>query len=124
MEETDQVLELVASYFRMLSEPTRLKVVRCICTEEKSVSDIVSETGLSQTNVSRQLNLLYSAGLLSRRRDGLNVIYCVADDSLVELCRSVSVRIAGRMGDAMPLRETMMTLYPAKRAARRAGKTK
>ena len=111
MYESDQVLAALAAYFQMLSEPSRLKVLRCICVEEKPVSDIVSETGLSQTNVSRHLNMLYDAGMVSRRKEGSSVFYKVVDTSLIEICRTVAVRIASRIDDATPLRDAFLDYY-------------
>src|SRR6478735_9993250 len=70
MAELDQVFSVVARYFGMLSEPTRLKILHTICQEERSVGAIVDATGATQTNVSRHLSLMAHAGVVSRRRDG------------------------------------------------------
>ncbi len=54
MEELDPVFNRVAAYFGLLSEPMRLKIMHTICLEEKSVSDIVTAIGATQTSVSRR----------------------------------------------------------------------
>jgi DNA-binding transcriptional ArsR family regulator len=107
----DQVLESVASYFRMLSEPTRLKVLHSISHAEKPVGEIVEETGLSQTNVSRHLNMLWDAGMVSRRKQANNAYYKMSDPALMEICRAASARIASRIDDAGPLREAFIDFY-------------
>ena len=63
----------------------------------------MAATGATQTNVSRHLSLMHQAGVVSRRRDGAMVLYKVVDPEFGEMCRSVCVRIAGRMeaGDAL-----------------------
>lgn len=99
---------VVARYFGVLSEPTRLKILHAICHDERSVSSIVEETGATQTNVSRHLGLMLGAGIVSRRRDGNTVYYRVADPEFVEICRSVCVRIAGRIEDQKPLRKDLL----------------
>ncbi len=108
VDELDQVFSVVARYFGMLSEPTRLKILHAICQEERSVSAIVEQTGATQTNVSRHLSLMLQAGVVSRRREGSTVFYRVADPEFVEICRSVCVRIAGRIDDQKPLRKDLL----------------
>jgi len=96
MDSLGQVFEAVSNYFALLSEPVRLRILHSICREEKSVSQIVAETGATQTNVSRHLNTLYRAGALSRRKDGNFIYYGVRDSALTEICRTVCTHIAGR----------------------------
>jgi DNA-binding transcriptional ArsR family regulator len=107
-DELDHVFAAVARYFGVLSEPTRLKILHVICQAEKSVSAIVSETGTTQTNVSRHLGLMLSAGVVSRRREGNVVYYRVADPEFVEICRSVCVQIASRIDEQKPLRRDLL----------------
>lgn len=121
MSELDDVLEAIASFFRLLAEPTRLKVLHTICDEERSVGDIVAQTGLSQSNVSRQLRALHTRGVVSRRKDGASVFYRVADPTLVDLCRAVSLRIAAQIDERRPLRRALRKFMPeASRSTRRA----
>ncbi len=95
----EQVLESVSGYFALLSEPTRLRILHAICDGEKTVSDIVTETGASQTNVSRHLNAMYKAGVLLRRREANFTWYSVADRTVTEICRMVCIHIASRDDD-------------------------
>jgi DNA-binding transcriptional ArsR family regulator len=107
-DELDRVFAVVARYFGVLSEPTRLKILHAICQEERSVSAIVDATGATQTNVSRHLGLMLNAGVVSRRRDGNAVYYRVADPEFVDICRSVCVQIAGRIDEQKPLRKDLL----------------
>jgi len=106
--ELDRVFAVVARYFGLLSEPTRLKILHAICQAERSVTAIVAATGATQTNVSRHLALMHQAGVVSRRRDGNSVYYRVADPEFVEICRSVCVQIASRIDDQKPLRKDLL----------------
>ena len=110
--EVDEVLEAVASYFSLLSDPTRLKVLHAICERERSVGEVVGETGLNQTTVSRQLSGLYARGVLARRKEGSMVFYRVADTTLVDLCRTACVRIAGQIEDRRPLKRALLKFMP------------
>lgn len=119
MDELDPVFDAVASYFSVLSEPTRLRIMHALCETEKSVSQIVEEIGSTQTNASRHLGLMYRSGVLARRKEGSQVYYRVADASMVEVCRTVCNQIAGSMDEKKPLRRELLRLLPPpkKRAA-------
>jgi len=110
MDALGQVFEAVSNYFALLSEPTRLRILHSICRDEKSVSQIVAETGATQTNVSRHLSMLYRAGALSRRKDGNFTYYGVRDSALVEICRTVCTHIAARDDERSEERSGMRQL--------------
>lgn len=93
MDDMQPVFESMARYFSVLGEPTRLRILHTLCRDEHCVNDIIRETGLAQANASRHLGLMYQAGLLSRRREGTQIFYKVADPLYVELCRTVSHRV-------------------------------
>ncbi len=123
MDELDPVFNRVAAYFGLLSEPMRLKIMHAVCMEEKSVSDIVAATGATQTNVSRHLHRMHQAGAVSRRKDGNQVYYQVADPTLVDLCRNVCIRIAAEIDEQQPMRDNLLQLLPVV-AARTPRKSK
>jgi len=114
VDELDPVFNRVAAYFGLLSEPMRLKIMHAVCMEEKSVSDIVAATGATQTNVSRHLHLMHRAGAVSRRKDGNQVYYKVADQTLVDLCRNVCIRIAAEIDEQQPMRDNLLQLLPGR----------
>ncbi|MCE1243970.1 MULTISPECIES: metalloregulator ArsR/SmtB family transcription factor [Oryzomicrobium] len=101
MDEVDKVFDVVAEYFSLLSDPTRLRILHCLCNSEKPVHEVVDAIGLTQANVSRHLSLLYRAGVVDRRRDGNEVFYRVVDQNFVDLCRTVCVSVASR-ADRLP----------------------
>jgi DNA-binding transcriptional ArsR family regulator len=82
-------LELVASRFRALGEPNRLRILAILEKRELSVQEIVTETDLSQPNVSRHLKALCSIGLLKRRKDGQQAFYSVGFPKVFELCHVI-----------------------------------
>ena len=83
---SNEAINLIADRFKALSEPSRLKLLVSLSNSEKTVGELVSETGLSQANVSRHLNTLTKAGILGRRKDGLNVYYHICDPCIPQLC--------------------------------------
>ena len=119
MDKSSEVFEALAACFRVLSEPTRLKIMHAVCEKEMSVSQIVEELGATQTNISRHLGLMHRGGVLLRRKQGSQVYYRLADAAMADICRSVCSRIAGQLDARQPLRGALMKLMPRKRAAAR-----
>ena len=107
-DELHAVFDAGARYFSLLAEPTRLRILHAICQSEQSVTAIAAAAGATQTNVSRHLALLLRAGVVGRHREGSTVYYAIADPEFVTICRSVCVRIAGRIDAALPLRHDLL----------------
>lgn len=121
MENFKHAFDIVAAYFGVLSEPTRLRIMHATCEEEKTVTQIVEELEATQTNVSRHLNLMYRAGVLTRRKEGNQVYYVAADPGMVEILRDVCTRLAVQMDEKTPLRgELLRLLHKPKRKRRTA----
>lgn len=86
---SEEALALIAQRFAVLSEPMRLRLVHALFDGEKNVNALVEETGGTQANVSRHLQTLTQAHVLSRRKEGLQVFYAIADPSIYKLCELV-----------------------------------
>ena len=87
---SDEFLVLMARKFRMLSDPTRLAILRCMMAgNELNVSQLVALTGRELANVSKHLKQLADAGLLSRRKVGSFVLYRLDDPVLEKICELV-----------------------------------
>jgi DNA-binding transcriptional ArsR family regulator len=84
-----EAIELISRRFAVLSEPMRLRLVHALFDGEKNVTALVEDVGSTQANVSRHLQTLTSAGVLARRKDGLQVFYSIADPSIMKLCAIV-----------------------------------
>jgi DNA-binding transcriptional ArsR family regulator len=85
----DEVLELMAVKFRMLADSTRLAILRALMQGERNVTAVVAETGRNQANVSKHLKMLADAGLVARRKAGLQAFYRLDDPLVEKLCRLV-----------------------------------
>lgn len=92
-----EVVQQVAEYFDVLSEPMRLKILNALRDGEKCVQDLVETTATSQANVSKHLKVMLQAGILTRRSAGTSAYYSVADDLIFELCNLVCDRLAARI---------------------------
>ncbi len=61
--------------FKTLGDPTRVRILRLLASEELVVQELMEVLGMAQSRVSRHLAILREAGLLSDRRDGTYVFY-------------------------------------------------
>ena len=87
-------LQRIATRFKMLGEPMRLRILQAVCREPRTVNDIVTATGSTQANVSKHLALLATAGILTRQKDGQRVYYGMKDPLTVKLCELVRAQMA------------------------------
>jgi DNA-binding transcriptional ArsR family regulator len=94
---SDQAIELIAQRFKALGESSRLKLIHALRRGELSVGALVEETGLTQANTSRHLQLLVDTGILRRRKEGLSVYYAIADKGIFDLCETVCGSIQERI---------------------------
>lgn len=90
----EQLLVRVARVFRALGESTRLRILCALAKGEQTVNGIVAAVGAPQTSVSRHLQVLHHANLVSRRRDGARVLYRVASPMIAPLCRRIAASLA------------------------------
>lgn len=86
---TDSEIEHLARKFKILSEPSRLKILRTLFSGEKCVTDIINETGLLQANVSKQLRILHENKILESRAQGLQRFYKVYDYNVLQICNVI-----------------------------------
>ncbi len=95
----DEVLDLMAEKFRMLADSTRLAILSVLMRGERNVTQVVVETGCNQANVSKHLKMLAAAGLVARRKVGLQVFYRIDDPLIEKLCELVCKAIAHDAAD-------------------------
>lgn len=79
-------LRVIAERFKALAEPSRLEILNTLKGGERSVTEILETTGLGQANVSKHLQMLFSAGFVDRRKDGVSTLYRLADGDVLKLC--------------------------------------
>ena len=94
----DDFLDLISEKFRMLADPSRLAILRCLMQGERSVGQVVEGTGRSQANVSKHLKMLTDSGLVGRRKSGLQVFYRIEDPLVERLCDLVCETIVREIG--------------------------
>lgn len=77
--------ERICDVFRMLSEPSRLKIVLSLLGGELCVYHILEAVGGTQSALSHQLRVLKDNRVLRARREGQNVYYSLADEHVRQM---------------------------------------
>ena len=85
----DDLVELIARRFRVLSEPMRIRLLDVLRVGGATVAELQEATGSSQQNVSKHLGVLLQSGIVARRKEGNFARYEIADDSVFALCDQV-----------------------------------
>lgn len=92
--EGDEVFEMAAELFALLSTPIRLKIISAVCQGEKNVSELLESIDTTQPNMSQHLATLYRSGVLTKRRDGTQIYYRLQSERVATLCRAVCTQVA------------------------------
>jgi DNA-binding transcriptional ArsR family regulator len=93
----DQVVELLAQRFRVLGDPTRIRLLERLRRSEATVTELTLVTGATQQNVSKHLGILRDAGIVERRKQGTASLYRIADETIFELCEQVCGSLERRL---------------------------
>jgi DNA-binding transcriptional ArsR family regulator len=78
-------LEALTDIFRVLGDPTRLRLLDALSRRELCVGDLANQLGVSESAVSHQLRLLRTARLVRARRDGRMIFYSLHDTHVLTL---------------------------------------
>lgn len=109
-----ETLERVASLFRAMADPLRLAILQALQQRPHAVGELVERLGAKQANVSKQLSVLFAAGLLTRERDGNVVRYGIGEPMVFDLCELVCGKLK-RDADRQAARLAGLTLTTRKR---------
>ncbi len=86
----DEQLDHLALTYRMLGDPTRLKIIMALKQVEMCVCDIAAFLGISESAVSHQLRRLRETSIVRNRREG-QVLYYTLNDSHVASLLEVGI---------------------------------
>jgi len=84
---TMRVLENLAEFFKVLTDPTRLKILYALGAGELCVFDLSVSTGASVSSVSHHLAALKRVRLVKGRRDGRIIYYSLDDDHVKSIIK-------------------------------------
>lgn len=94
-----ELVELITARFKLLSEPTRIRILDQLREGEHSVGGLAEALDTSQQNVSKHLQALYAGGAVNRRKEGNTVYYGISDESLMAMCEAVCDGVEQRISE-------------------------
>lgn len=81
-----QIFELHAEVCKTLANPKRIEIINLLREGERSVAELLRETGLLKANLSQHLSVMRSKGIVIARKEGLTVYYRIANPKIVKAC--------------------------------------
>ncbi len=81
----DETFMRLAETFKVLGDPTRIRILYALSIEELCVCDIAMLLGVSESAVSHQLRVLRNTRLVKHRKAGRIVFYSLCDDHIRHL---------------------------------------
>jgi DNA-binding transcriptional ArsR family regulator len=78
-------LEGLTEIFRVLGDPTRLRILDALSRGELCVGDLSGQLGVTESAVSHQLRLLRNVRIVRARRDGRMIFYSLDDRHVLSL---------------------------------------
>ena len=95
-----ETAQALAETFRVLGDPTRIRLIAAMAVAERCVSDLASLVGMSESAVSHQLRMLRAARLVRTRRSGRQVFYILDDGHILALFEQGLSHVHEPHGDA------------------------
>ena len=81
-----RIFQMHAEICKTLSNPIRLEILTKLRDGKKSVNELAALTGIRQATVSQNLAVLRQRGVVTTRREGINVYYDVANPKITQAC--------------------------------------
>ncbi len=82
---SDSELERMSMAYKILGDPTRLKILMALKENEMCVCDLAAFSGLTESAVSHQLRRMRDLSFVKKRRDGQILYYSLDDEHMAEL---------------------------------------
>ena len=82
---SEKELNWLSSLYKVLGDPSRLKIVLALRNVEMCVCDLAAFLGLTESAISHQLRRLKDLALVKSRRDGQVIYYSLDDTHVAEL---------------------------------------
>lgn len=88
-----EAITRVADTFRLLGDPTRVRILDALAPGELCVCDLAALLGLTQSAVSHQLRLLRGVRMVRPRRAGRQIFYTLDDKHVISLFRQALTHV-------------------------------
>ena len=104
----DAIYEQFARIGKSVSSPKRLELLDLLCQGERTVEVLAKESGLTIANASQHLQVLRAARLVEAEKEGLFVIYRLADQTVCEFFRAMRVLAESQLADVEQIKRRFL----------------
>jgi rhodanese-related sulfurtransferase len=104
----DAIYEQFARVGKAVSSPRRLELLDLLCQGPRTVEVLAKESGLTIANASQHLKILRSARLVEAEKEGLYVIYRLADKTVCEFFRSMRLLAESRLAEVEQIKHRFL----------------
>ena len=94
-------------FAKALADETRQKIMKLVCCQWLSVSEIVDQLDVSQPTVSHHLALLRETGLVDVREEGKQTFYSLNQERIAYCCGQLMIRFAPETETAQSVKESI-----------------
>ncbi len=93
------VVTRLASFFKVMGDETRVRIIYALLQKEMCVSELVQvvDMNITQSAISHQLKQLKSEGLVKSRREGKNIFYSLDDEHIAGILDQSLIHIRHRL---------------------------
>ena len=104
----DAIYEQFARVGKAVSSPKRLELLDLLCQGPRSVEVLSKESGLTIANASQHLQVLRAARLVEAEKEGLHVIYRLADQTVCEFFRAMRILAENRLAEVEQIKRRFL----------------
>lgn len=94
---SEKYLSGLSSFFKVIGDPTRVKIIYALANQEMCVNDLAMVLGMTQSAVSHQLKLLKMENQVKSRREGKNIYYSLDDQHVVEILEAALCHVQHKL---------------------------
>jgi len=82
----ESIYKLQADICKIFANDKRLEIINLLKDREMSNSELMQKTGLPKVNISQHMNVLKSKGVVTARREGIQIYYSIANPKIIQAC--------------------------------------
>jgi len=104
----DAIYEQFARIGKSVSSPKRLELLDLLCQGERTVEVLAKESSLTVANASQHLQVLRAARLVETEKEGLYVMYRLADQTVCEFFRAMRVLAESQLAEVEQIKRRFL----------------
>jgi len=104
----DAIYEQFARIGKSVSSPKRLELLDLLCQGERTVEVLAKESGMTVANASQHLQVLRTARLVEAEKEGLYVIYRLADQTVCEFFHAMRVLAESQLAEVEQIKRRFL----------------